>query len=57
MSVADDPAYKYGLLLGALDGLIENWEVAQSRYPITDAAGAILSAAVSDLRQVVRIHG
>ena len=56
MSVADDPAYKYGLLLGALDEVIARWsdmEAGDWRGP--ELPGLLL--ALSDLREVVRIHG
>lgn len=54
--VADDPAYKYGLLLGALDELIERWSKASVTYS-DSREGAMLGVALGELREVVRIHG
>jgi len=53
---ADDPAYKYGLLLGALDELIERWSKASVTYS-DSREGAMLGVALGELREVVRIHG
>ncbi len=46
--VADDPAHKYGLLLGALDELIAKWE----RHSDVET-----QCCLAELREVARIHG